>query len=311
MATTIEKTLRVLRDSDSTITAAAIYSLSDIGDGDLAEFKAGWLSIPTERRLQLLQRLGEISETNFDMNFADVTRLALADADENIRQAGIEALWYDESPNLMRRLMILAKGDEAENVRAEALSALGRFILMGELGTLDAQSAREAQDVALAIYNDPDELTQVRRRAVEALGNCTREGVAELIQEAYDSDELPMKASALFAMGRSCDDDWADLVLQELTAEDPELRYEAARATGDLELEDAIPVLADLLRDDDREVMEMAVWALGEIGGNASRHMLENASEEAEIINDEGLMEAITEALENASLVGESLRFDD
>ncbi len=307
----IEKTLNVLRDEDQSLTAESIYSLTDISTADFNTLKANWNSIPTDRRLLLVQRLSEASETNFDMNFTTVARYALNDGDDEVRRAAIEALWYDESPLLLRVLSDMAKSDPADEVRAEALSAIGRFLLLGELGKLDATLARKTQDIAMAIYNDDDQPIEVRRRAVEALGNCTREGVSELIQESYESDEPHLRVSAVFAMGRTCDEDWSPIVLNELLSDDPEMRYEAARAAGELTLDDAVPDMAQLIRDEDREVMEMAIWALGEIGGSEARHLLENAIEEAQILNDEGLIEAIQEALESASLVGEDMIFDD
>jgi HEAT repeat protein len=308
---TIEQVLAQLNDIELPLTAAVINRLSDLNTSDLARFREGWPNIPVERRSQLLQRLGETSETNFELDFVEVTRLGLGDADEEVRVAAIEAAWYDETRDFLYAIMKLAVRDPAEAVRAEALSAMGRFILLGELDELKPSLAREAQDVALAVYRSDDESIDVRRRAVEALGNCTREGVPDLIRDAYESDDSRMRASALFAMGRSCDDVWAGIILDELVSDDPEMRYEAARAAGELELSDAVERLGQLLHDDDREVLEMAVSALGEIGGDEARELLEAAIERAEIAGDEGLIEAIHESLEHASLIGEDLTFDD
>ncbi len=307
----LNKTLDALRDLDTPLAAATIYSLSDLSAADLKTLATAWESIPDERRQVLVTRLGEISETNFDLDFAAVGKLALDDSDGDVRATAIEALWYDESPDLLQRMITLAQHDVEESVRAAALVAMGRFIYLGEIESVDEDAARRAQDVALAIYNDVDELTEVRRRAVEALGSATRPDLTEIIQEAYESDEAPMRASALFAMGRSFDQDWAPIVLEELTSDDPEMRYEAARSAGELELEDAIPFLASILLDDDREVIEVAIAALGEIGGGEARALLENAIERAQIAEDEELVEAIQEALELASLVGENLDFGE
>jgi HEAT repeat protein len=306
----IQKTLEMLRDTEATITAEAIRALSDPSAAEMLVWAAHWESIPTERRLLLITRLGELSETNFDLNFSAVARHALTDSEDEVRAAAIEALWYDEEPILLRRLLDMARRDDSDEVRAEAISAVGRFILLGELGKIGATQAREAQDLAMKLYNDVDEALIVRRRAIEALGNCTRAGVADLIQEAYEMDDVAMKASAVHAMGRSCDQDWADVILDELRSDEPELRYEAARAAGELELKEAIPTLSVLLEDPDREIRENVIWALGEIGGNAARHLLENALERAQLEGDEEISEAIEEALETSSLVGEDMLFD-
>ena len=53
-----------------------------------------------------------------------------------------------------------------------------------------------------------------------------------------------------------------------------------ARAAGELELRDAVRHLGNLLVHEDREVQEMAVWALGEIGGKDARRLLEDAGAE-------------------------------
>lgn len=306
----IVKTIEMLRETEATITAEAIRGLSDLSAAETLVMAAHWDTIPQERRLTLITRLGELSETNFDLNFSAVARHALKDSDEEVRAAAIEALWYDEEPALLRQLLTMARKDDSDEVRAEAISEVGRFLLLGELGKIGATLSREAQDLAISLYNDVDEAFIVRRRAIEALGNCTRAGVAELIQEAYDNDDLTMKASAIHAMGRTCDTDWSEIILDELRSDEPEIRYEAARAAGELELSEAIPTLSILLHDPDREIRENVIWALGEIGGNSARHLLEEAHERAELEDDEEMSEAIQEALETSSLVGEDILFD-
>ncbi len=306
----IHSTLEVLRDAEKPLTAAAIRSLSDITKPEMIILAAHWETIPNERRHTLIARFGELTETNFDLNFSAVTEHALNDQDEDIRREAVEALWYDEEPSLLRKLITLARKDVSDGVREAAVSAIGRFILLGELGKIGPTLAKDAQDLALALYNDVDETIEIRRRAIEALGNCTRQGVADLIQEAYDSDDSRMQASALHAMGSSCDPDWGSVILDELRSEEPEMRYEAAHAAGELQLEEAIPALAELLEDEDREIRESAVWALGEVGGSAARTLLENAHENAELAGDEEMVDAIQEALESASLVGEDLLID-
>ena len=108
-------------------------------------------------------------------------------------------------------------------------------------------------------------------------------------------------------MGRSCDPKWASVVLRELDSTDPEMQYEAARTAGELELNEAIPHLAQLLESEDREVIEMAVWALGELGGNQAQRLLDDMIELAESAGDDAMVEAIQEAMESASLAGEDL----
>ena len=62
---------------------------------------------------------------------------------------------------------------------------------------------------------------------------------------------------------------------QELFSPRPELRYEAARACGELQLGEVVPELEELIDDFDLEVQEAALWALGQIGGSRAREVLE------------------------------------
>ncbi len=309
MATKFDALLVNLQDADHPLAAETIYGLSDLNTDDLKRLGAVWGGIPLERRRSLIHRLVEAAETNFDMDFGAVTRLALTDLDDEVRATAVEATWTDESPDMLRRLIGLASGDHAEGVRAAAVSALGQFILLGELGKYDPMLTRQAENVALKLYHNAAEAVDVRRRALEAIANCGREGVSEMIEESYQDGDARMRASALFAMGRSCDAKWSPVVLRELDSGDPEMRYEAARAAGELELRESVPQLARLLDGEDREVMEMAVWALGEIGGPQAQRLLDDLIEQAENAGDDALVEAIEEAMEAASLAGEDLVF--
>ena len=309
MAAKFETVLVNLQDTDHPLAADTIYGLSDLNEADLKRLSAVWGGIAPERRRSLIHRLMEAAETNFDMDFGAVTRLALTDLDDEIRAIAVEATWPDESPDMLRRLIGLASGDIADTVRAAAVSALGQFILLGELGKVDPMLSRQAENVALKLYNDETEAVDVRRRALEAISNCSRAGIDEMIEESYEADDARLRASALFAMGRSCDAKWAEVVLRELESSDPEMQYEAARAAGELELEESIPRLARLLEGEDREVLEMAVWSLGEIGGGQAQRLLDDLIELAESAGDDALVETIKEAMETASLAGEDLVF--
>jgi HEAT repeat protein len=76
-------------------------------------------------------------------------------------------------------------------------------------------------------------------------------------------------------MGRSLDTErWGEIVLEELAAPSPEMRFEAARAVGELEYAPAVRQLGELLEDVDEEIQQIAVWSLGQIGGDKARQLL-------------------------------------
>jgi HEAT repeat protein len=75
-------------------------------------------------------------------------------------------------------------------------------------------------------------------------------------------------------MGHNCDPSWLPILFQELKSDDPEMRYEAALACGSLAEEAAVVHLIPLLEDEDVEVREVTIAALGEIGGRQARSAL-------------------------------------
>jgi HEAT repeat protein len=107
-----------------------------------------------------------------------------------------------------------------------------------------------------------------------------------------------MRLSAVLGMGRSCDLRWGPLLLHELRSESAAMRYEAILACGELGLLDSVPTLGERLHDSDPQIVEATIWALGQIGGSAARHLLLDAYDGA----DEDIQTALDEALAEQAL---------
>ena len=302
-----QRTVAVLRDPDASFTAEAIYALSDLDGVRLAQFGALWGEMPAARRRALIARLVETAETNFELDFSAIIHPALNDPDAEVRAGAIEGVLEDSPRRVIEHLMHIARQDPFTAVRAAAVKALGQFVLLGELGKLPESLNTRLQDLVFALHGDPDEDLDVRRRALEAIGNCGRDGVAELIRAAYHAPEPEMRVSAVFAMGRSCDERWASRIVDELSSERPEMRYEAARAAGELELRPALSRLIELVYEDDREIQEMAIWALGEIGGKRADRVLEELAALADSQEDDELADAVAEAQAAALLAADDI----
>ncbi len=88
------------------------------------------------------------------------------------------------------------------------------------------------------------------------------------------SDES-MRVSAVFAMGRSADVRWRGLVRAELKNPSPEMRAEAATASGELGAKSAIDDIIGMLDDRDERVRLAAIMSLGRIGGPVAQDALE------------------------------------
>jgi HEAT repeat protein len=284
--------------------AAAFYGLSGLSISEIEQLAPEWQTLDVEYRRKLVRRLAEATETNYELDYHNIGLFSTYDDDATVRESGIDMLWENETIVVMDRLVELAKEDRSDSVRAAALKALGRFILKGELGELPETETVRAQQAAVAAMNNLREPVEVRRRALEAIANSSHEQVPGAIQKAYRGDDQLMRLSAVYAMGRTCDDRWENTVLKELDSRDPEMRYEATRAAGELELVSAVNRLGQLVADDDPEIQDMAVWSLGEIGGREALRILRAVLEMAEESEDDDLINAVEDAIGNASLAG-------
>jgi HEAT repeat protein len=217
----------------------------------------------------------------------------------------VKALWEYEYDDLVPVLLRLLRDPEAI-VRGEAALGLGRFLLRMEVLDRDDALAQQIEGALRARYHDEAELTDVRGRALEALGVRGKDWVHDLIEEAYGSGERRLTISAVHAMGRNADLAWLPMIIEEMESEDAEMRFEAATAAGGIADEDAIPHLAELTADEDVEVQEAAISALGQIGGPSSRSVLHEVASET---SDERVLEAVTDALAEADFVEDPLGF--
>jgi HEAT repeat protein len=296
-----EELLKKIGDRQTPLSISSLYGLSHLTRAEAQLFQEVWSLVDAGRRQWILQSLVDIAEASFEVDFNPIFRLCLNDEDAVVRSRAIEGLWEDEDLTLAGLLVRLLRDDPSESVRAAAATSLGRFVLLGELEKIEAAPAMMVENALLGAIYDPHETLEVRRRAVESIAYSGQAQVRDIIEMAYYDDEEKMRVSAVFAMGRSADPFWHEMVIAELDNPDPEMRYEATRACGELEASAALSALIYLIEaDPDPEVQEMAIWALGHIGGKEARRVLEACCES----EDEALRQAAEEALDELDFLG-------
>jgi len=282
-----------------------VAGLSDLGVQEAQSLLSAWRKLDVTKRRDINERLVEKIEHDYMLDYRSWAIMTIQDDDPEVRATGVELLWDDESIDTLHTLMELIRKEKAIEVRVVAFQVLGRFILLGEYEQFDSDDIQIAQQLAYTTWHNHQEPIEIRRRALEAFANCTDDRLPAMIAEAYKSHLTEVQASALFAMGRSYDNQWNEIVLKELDNENPQIRYEAIRAAGELEIKKAVQQLGRLARDDsDREIMLMAIWSLGEIGGDLPTKILTRLAEMAEESDDDDLIDAIDEAIQTASLGG-------
>jgi HEAT repeat protein len=269
-----------------------LVALSQLTPEDQVEFHPIWSSLPTPLRRGILHALAETAEADVTADFTAIFRIALDDPDEEARLVALDGLWEDENPLLVQVLIRLLNSDPSAPVRASAATSLGRFAMLAELEELDPAVGATVRETLLATFYSKDDI-EVRRRALEAVSCMDGDDIIAAIKRAYRDRDERMTVSAMFAMGRNADDRWTPNITKELRNPRPEVRFEAANAAGELELEDSVPTLLDLTNDPDAEVREAAVAALGNIGGERALQALFELSQS----EDESIKSAAVDAL--------------
>lgn len=299
----IETILRKLAEEPKPWRSRYLAGLAGLSREEARSFQEIWRTLSVENRRKIIRALVEVSERDCSLDFSYLFRLCLEDEDEEVRLQALEGLWEEEDPSLVIPLVRLLKKDPSFKVRAAAASSLGRFLLRAGTSKLDDYYGHLVYSALMEAAQEED--LEVKRRAIEALSYSALddERVLRLIEEAYNHPSDKMKSSALFAMGKNAHPRWQAFVLKELHNPKPEIRYEAARACGEMGLKEAVEILATLVKDKDYEVREAAIWALGNIGGSEARKILLRFLNES----DESIREAVEEALREAGFSSDPL----
>ena len=306
---TFEDAVAQLCDEKSSLTREMLSFFSDITPRQLSMIKESWGGISLARRQEFVSSLKRDLETDTLLCFDLLSTFLLEDDDAFIRATAIRLLSECENQAALPFFLDITKNDPSAEPRAEAITALGGFILRGELDEISKEILHEIEDLLLTLVNANDK-TELRQRALESLGYSSRPEAATLIREAWQRDIPMWKASAVFAMGRSCDEGWRNEILQALLHENEVVRLAATKAAGELELGDARPILLKMLEEErDEDVFRALIWSLSQIGGADVREYLLSLLDQYDD-DEEAAIEYIEEALANLDFTEDLQDFD-
>jgi len=294
----IHDLIKALMDLESPFPARLLYQFSDMPSDDRNVLASAWQSIPVIRRRAVMQDLLELSEHDNLLMFEDIGRMALEDGDAECEVSGISLLLEAEDPKLVPTfLRMLADANEAEFVRAAAANALGYYVYLGELEELKPEIHHSIEDALLLAYaQDPSDLVQ--RRALESLGYSCREEVPPLLRYASANANDEWLESALFAMGKSADNQWETLVLEQLDHDNPDVKGQAIHAAGELSLSSArARLLRQLDREKDDYLRSELIWALSQIGGEGIEEKFEQLLAKSDDDDEANLLEEALDML--------------
>jgi len=299
MAQELDGLFSILIDEDQLLPIDELSALSDLDTRQLDRFSSCWQSLSPLRRRTLLATLGQQADEHVELLFDSINCLGLDDPDPTIRKIAIGNLWESTDPSLPAAFLTALNEDSSIIVRAAAADTLGRFVLLTELEDDSLTESDQIVDDLLRTIRDGAS-SELHRACVKSLGFSSREEAQAIIADAYLSEDEDLVQSALIAMGRSANPVWRPEILQELLHPSPLIRAEAARAAGELELHDAAQSLVELLEDVSDEVIHIAIWSLGQLGGDVARTALLNIQASAP---DPETVKKADEALEHLAFL--------
>jgi len=305
---TFQNVLEHLSNSNKDIPHSHLKFYSDLDPKSIKLFLDVWTRVEPTRKLVLLDQLLSYLDSDTIVSYEEIGRVLLDDPDAGVRTRAIRLLVESDDPKLADKLIDIFLHDAELAPRLEAVQLLGEFILLGELDKVNQSLQRRMEDALIGLVRSEEDST-LRKRALESLSFSSRPEIAALIESAFERIDPAWIASALRAMGRSHDERWKENVVSMLLDEDPIIKFAAIEAAGQLIIEEAVPILLQILDDEEEpeDVATAAIWALSQIGGDDARTYLVALIDQTE---DEDLVEFLEDALENLNFTEEFNKFD-
>jgi HEAT repeat protein len=303
---------RNLLDGSEPFALQFLQSFSDITQEDLAKVKKVWPRVSQQRKVKLIQELENLMQIDTLISCDDFGLFALDDDDPIIKSEAISLLWECVDLNLASRFINILQEDKDPDLSAAAAAGLGKFVLLGELEEIPQKQAKKVLDTLIQKYLSSQN-SLLQQSILESLGYASNEQIASFIIEALNQPEKEWIISALFAISRSANEDWAKVVLDKLNDLDPDIQLEAIKAAGELEITDAKDTIIEILELSlpEDEIHLQAIWSLSMIGGADVRNLFEKMLEFSDSEKEIAMIEMALENLELTNSFGELDFFDE
>lgn len=232
-----------------------------------------------------LDRLQALPPWDWPPDAGETIRSALEggarEAEERLLAADLAGNTVVLDDDLVEVLLAVAEdGDEPEELRATAAIALGPVLDDLDTGFLDDPEERGVSPpTAEAIrgrlrklYMDPEEPKLVRRRVLEASIRYPEDWHRGAARAAYHDGDPEWKITGVFCMGFLGGFD--EEILEALDSGDEAIHFEAVRAAGHAEVDEAWPHLVRVVRsaDTERDLLFAAIEAVASLRpGEAGR----------------------------------------
>lgn len=270
----LEAVFAAIKAGEFALGADQLSALSDLDGRGRAFARSAFRSLDGPARFALLDGLLTATDDQSLLDFSAICFACLDDDDGAVRARAAAGLAQGEGRETIPALLALARSDPDDDVRGEALIALGPFALQAAVGELVVGDYEAIVSTLREIAGDVAEAGVVQASALSSVGAIDESWVQDLIYDGFESDDAAVRIGAIQAMGRSADEYWLPTLINLMAGADEDELMAAATAAGEIGSEDALAPLGELLEDEDAEVVQAAAAALGEIGGAAAVEQL-------------------------------------
>ena len=121
--------LSELRENNRELTYKEIQSFSDLSEENLAQFRQTWNLLSNKRKEMFFELLLVEFMSNTLMDFSEIALIGLNDEDPIIRRGSLKLLMDNRKSYFLDQLISISKQDPDTEVRLDAISTLGYFLM--------------------------------------------------------------------------------------------------------------------------------------------------------------------------------------
>lgn len=248
-----------LADPDPGIRRVAVMELVDSPEDEAVELLIKALSDDEESvRMEAAKVIDEFEPRDM----MDALVKALTSPDENVQSAAANALADLKDPEAAPALIAALQEDDDP------------FVVAAILRSLKQLRIKEARPLALELLGSSDE--RVRREAVSLLGYLQEvDNLPQLKSTAANDPDPEVRRTAIGALVFASADQVGRALIDGLRDENWQVRVEAAKGIGRLDVQAGVDALVAATEDPMWQVQEKAAEAIGKIGAVSAIPALE------------------------------------
>ena len=261
----------------SEIKYKELISISNLNDEESLKIYEYFTKFSPVQISEIISKLVHMNDEESYLEYESIFKKFLNYPNDNITIACIKGLNGSEDRTLINIFVKLMFENISLDVRNQAAKALLNFSILANEKKLISSDFDIIFDSLFTIVSNADEPITLRMEALESISIFNDESLDKYILSAWKSDIFCSKKSSLVSMGLSGNQKWINYAVQDLTNENPNIRYESSTALGNIGTENELIHLEQLLEDEDLNVQLTTIISIQNIGGDRVTKILEKS----------------------------------